>query len=261
MKLIPFRFLSTIQIIVLAFSFFFVSQVVWAGQLPSVFRGVVVVDSSLGVKVVSVEEASQAYLADLRPEDLIVRVNESDVRSIDEFAAVSMGLKGKAVSAVLLVFRNGTPRNLTLHLYSYPVLDAWGIEFVPDYDFHFVEPQVGYDYWFRLGRGFEGADKLQEALKGYLNGLHNLPQDLNLGLRASLLWSRLGQEQLRNNKAAEGLSSLRNSVVMMQKLFDYPLNDEQLQAIKEQLQSTVQGMRTYLKDRRLSSILPNYSYG
>ena len=42
---------------------------------PSLFRGVVVADSQVGIRVVRVEDASQAHLADLRPEDIIVRVN------------------------------------------------------------------------------------------------------------------------------------------------------------------------------------------
>ena len=37
------------------------------GQLPSLFRGVVVAEGPVGVRVVRVEETSQAYLADLRP--------------------------------------------------------------------------------------------------------------------------------------------------------------------------------------------------
>ena len=87
-----------------------------AAQLPSLFRGVVVADSPLGVRVVSVEEGSQASLADLRPEDIIVRVEAREVHSIDEFAALSATLKGHAASATVLVFRNGAPRELTLRL-------------------------------------------------------------------------------------------------------------------------------------------------
>lgn len=218
------------------------SAAVWAGELPSLFRGVVVADSSLGVRVVSVEEQSQASYADLRPEDLIVRIDDSDVRSIDEFAEVSLALKGKSTYARVLVYRNGSPLTLPLHLYSYPLLNAWGIEFVPNDEFHFAEAAVGRDYWFRLGRGFQGANKPEEALDAYLNGLHNSPDDLDLGLRSALLLSELGQSQLRGNPS-EGLTSLRKSMMMMQKLFDYPLNNEQLRSIKEQLQATVQAIR------------------
>ena len=35
-------------------------------NLPSLFRGIVVADSSSGVRIVSVEDGSQAFLADLR---------------------------------------------------------------------------------------------------------------------------------------------------------------------------------------------------
>src|SRR3989338_1779375 len=78
-----------------------------ANQLPSLFRGVVVADSSLGVRVVSVEEASQAALSDLRPEDLIVRVDDTDVHTIDEFSTVSTAMKGRAISAAIVVVRAG----------------------------------------------------------------------------------------------------------------------------------------------------------
>jgi len=67
-----------------------------AGQRPSLFRGVVVADSPLGVRVVSVEDASQASQADLRPEDIIIRVDGADVGSIDAFAMFSEALKGRA---------------------------------------------------------------------------------------------------------------------------------------------------------------------
>lgn len=216
---------------------------IFAAQLPSLFRGVVVADSPLGVRVVSVEESSQASLADLRPEDLIVRVRNTDVRSIDEFAAVSTALKGRAISATVVVFRNGAPLALTLHLYSYPVLRGWGVEFLPDHNFRFAEPSVGRDYWFRLGRGFEEAGKPREALDAYLNGLHNVPTDMALGLKAALLFAKAGQEQLKAGSLADGLASLRNGTLMMQGLFDYPLSDEQLALIKEQLQATLKAMK------------------
>ena len=60
-----------------------------AEEQPSIFRGVVVANSDVGVRVVSVEAGTQAAMAGLQPEDLIVRINGDDVRSIDEFATRS----------------------------------------------------------------------------------------------------------------------------------------------------------------------------
>ncbi|MBI4341121.1 MAG: PDZ domain-containing protein [Candidatus Omnitrophica bacterium] len=216
---------------------------VFAAELPSLFRGVVVTDSPLGVRVVSVEEATQAALADLRPEDLIVRIQEDDVRTIEEFAAVSTVMKGKTKAATLVIFRNGAPRTLTLHLYSYPLLREWGVQFLPNYDFRFAEPEVGRDYWFRLGRGFEQAGKPAEALDAYLNALHNLPVDAEMGLKAALLFARQGQSQMRSRQLVPALASLRDGITMMEHLFDYPLTEVQLRLIKTQLQETLHAIK------------------
>ncbi len=214
-----------------------------AAQLPSLFRGVVVADSPLGVRVVSVEESTQAALADLRPEDLIVRIQETEVHTIDEFATVSTAMKGQTKAATLVIVRNGVPLTLTLHLYSYPILREWGIWFLPNYDFRFAEPAVGRDYWFRLGRGFEEAGKDSDALDAYLNGLHNMPMDIELGLKAAVLFASQGQAHIRSHTLVKGLASLHDGMVMMQHLFDSPLTDDQLRLIKTQLQATLQAIK------------------
>jgi len=212
-------------------------------QRPSLFRGVVVADSPFGVRVISVEEASQAHLADLRPEDIIVRVHGTDVRSIDEFAALSTALKDRAVSTTVLVFRNGTPRELVVHLYSYPVLREWGLEFVPDLDLRFAQAETGLEYWVRLGRGFEEAGKPAEALNAYLNGLHNVPTDTPTALTVSRLFSQVSQRHLAAGSLVEGIADLRRALLMLERLFDRPLTDEQLDAVRRQLHETLQALR------------------
>ena len=215
----------------------------WAGQAPSFFRGVVVADSPLGVRVVSVEEFSQAAQADLRPEDIIARVQDQEIHSIDNFGAISNALKGRALSATLVVFRNGTPREVTLHLYSYPVQRAWNVEFIPDHDVRFAQPQTGLAYWSRLGRGFEEARKDAEALNAYLNGLHNVPEDLPTALKAVELMSRLGQQHLTVGRLTEGVTSLSRALAMMDRLFEHPLTDEQLTRVRDQLRATVEALK------------------
>jgi len=215
----------------------------FGAQRPSLFRGVVVADSPLGVRVVSVEESSQASLADLRPDDVIIRIHGQEVHSLDEFATLSTALKGRTVEADVLVFRNGNPHELLLHLYSYPILREWGVEFVPDHDVRFAEPRVGLDYWRRLGRGFEQAGKPAEALDAYLNGLHNVPTDAATALTVSRLFSTVSQQRLKDGALAEGIASLNNAVLVMRKLFDYPLSSEELQAIKQQLEETLRTLR------------------
>jgi len=64
---------------------------------------VVVADSGLGVRVVSVEEGSQPHQADLRAEDVIVQVDGREVHSIDEFAILSRAMKGRATRATVRV--------------------------------------------------------------------------------------------------------------------------------------------------------------
>ena len=218
-------------------------QPVLASTLPSLFRGVVVANSPLGVRVVSVEGVSQAFLADLRPEDIIVRVQNAEIRSIDEFAALSNALKGRVVTVRILVFRNGAPHELALHLYSYPILREWGIEFVPEHDLRFAESQIGLDYWLRLGRGFEEAGKPAEALNAYLNGLHNVPTDVSTAIKVAALFSREGHERLHEDRLPEGIALLRQALLIMQKLFDYQLTEDQLRTVRDQLQGTLQALR------------------
>jgi len=219
-----------------------------AEQWPSLFRGVIVADSSVGVRVVSVEETSQAFQADLRPEDVIVSVDGREVHSIDEFATVSTALKGRAVLATVLVFRRGAPREIRVHLYSYPVLQMWGLEFIPEHDIRFAEPRNGLEYWTRLGRGFEEAGKPTDALNAYLNGLHNVPDDSATALRVAELFASQGQEHLRTRRLVEGLASLRQAVVVFEKLFDYPMTDDELQRINHQLEETLQALRAVKPD-------------
>lgn len=229
------------------------SSIAVAAQWPSVFRGVVVAGSLLGVRVVSVEEASQAYLADLRPEDLIIQIQSQAVHSIDEFATRSNQLKAeRAIEVTVLVFRNGLPRELHLHLFSYPILGEWGITFIPDVDLRFGEPRTGLDYWRRLGRGFEEAGKAQEALNAYLNGLHNVPTDAATALKVTELLSRASQQRLSGGALGEGIASLRQAVHMMERLFDYPLTDEQLGTVKRQLEETLRALRLFSASQRIS---------
>ncbi|MBI1992166.1 MAG: PDZ domain-containing protein [Candidatus Omnitrophica bacterium] len=216
-----------------------------ATQWPSLFRGVVVADSQLGVRVVSVEESSQAYLADLRPEDLIISVQGQELHSIDEFARRSNELKGRATTATVLVFRNGIPRELRVHLFSYPILDAWGVEFIPDFDIRFADPKIGLEYWRRLGRGFEEAGKPAEALQAYLNGLHNVPQETGVALKVAELFLRASQQRLQEGALADAVASLRQALSMLEKLFDEPLTEEELQRIRTRLQATLQALRAF----------------
>ena len=214
-----------------------------AAQLPSLFRGVAVADSPLGVRIVSVEETSQAYMADLRPEDIIVRIQGAEVRSIDEFAVVSNMLKGRAVSTTLLIFRGGSPREVVLHLYSYPVLKRWGVAFVPDHDLRFAQTQTGLEYWVRLGRGFEEAGKPAEALDAYLNALHNVPDDLAAAFKASELLSQVSRQRLADGSLEAGIAALRDALLMLERLFNEPLTDAQLQTVRAELRDTLEALR------------------
>jgi len=221
-----------------------------AAQLPSLFRGVVVADpaeggsgSPLGIRVVSVEEASQAYLADLRPEDIIVQINDAPIRSIDEFAVVSQTLKGHVIKAKALVLRNGQPRELLVHLYSYPLLRHWNLSFIPEHDVRFAEPRAGVSYWTNLGRGFETAGNLEQALNASLNALHNEPTNLDVALKTSeLLWG-IAQVRLEEHDVSEALMTIQQATVMLERLFEQPLNEAQLESVKVQLEDTLQALR------------------
>lgn len=214
-----------------------------AASWPSLFRGVVVTDSPIGVRVVSVEPGAQAYRADLRAEDVIVRVHGKEIRTIDEFAVLSKALKGQAAETRLLVFRNGAPKELRLHLYSYPVLDAWGIEAIPDDDIRFAEASRGLEYWSRMGRGFQEAGKPEGALNAYLNALHNVPSDVPAALAAATLFAELGRRHVAAEAWRPAFAALRQSVQILERLFNYPLTDEQLARVRDSLRETVDTVR------------------
>jgi len=218
--------------------------------LPSLFRGIVVADpadggtgSPRGVRVVSVEDTSQASLADLRPEDIIVRINDAPVTSIDEFAVTSRALQRSAIKATVLVLRNGQPRELLVHLYSYPILRQWSLSFVPEHDMRFAEPRAGVAYWARMGRGFETAGNLEQALNAYLNALHNDPTQVDVALKASELLWRLAQARLKDRRLPDALMAIQQGTVLLGRLFDHPLDDAQLQAVKSHLEDTLETLR------------------
>ena len=214
-----------------------------AVELPSLFRGVVVSDSQIGVRVVSVDEASQARRADLRPEDIIVQIHGEEIHTIDEFAAVSLALKSRTPSTTILIFRNGKPLELTLHLYSYPVFEAWGVEFIPNDDVRFAQPEAGRDYWNRLGRAYADVGRPADALDAYLNALHNVPDDVPAATQVARLYWELGQQHVQAHRTREGLQAFEQALAMMQRLIDRPLTEEQLQVLRTQLQQTIQALR------------------
>jgi len=218
---------------------------VHAGQLPSLFRGVVVADGAHGVRVVSVEDTSQAFFADLRPEDIIFQVNGTDIRTIDEFATLSSALKGTAMTAQVLILRHGEPRQLTIHLYSYPVLRQWDLTFVPDDDLRFADGRAGLLYWLRMARGYEEIDDLEAALNAYLNGLHNEPTFLEAAVRVSELLWELAHQHLKARRMPEALEALAQQTRILTRLFEQPLTEEDLRHLKAQLERTIELIRRY----------------
>ena len=229
----------------LAVSFFILHvSLAFAAQLPSLFRGVVLANSELGVRVVSVEEDSQAALADLRPEDVIVQVDDTALKTIDEFAVLSHALKRRSTKATVVVLRNGQSRQLFVHLYSYPVLRQWGLTFVPDYDLRFVDAAAGLAYWTRMARGFDIAGQSDQALNAWLNALHHQPQDVEVAVHVVELLCRIAQAKLKARQLGEALIAIQEGTILLGKLFDQPLDTAKLQAIKSQLEATLHALQS-----------------
>lgn len=214
-----------------------------AEEWPSLFRGVAVADSAAGVRVVSVEPTAMAFHAQLRPEDVILQIDGHALRTIDEFAVLSKALRGRAVKTRLVILRNGQPRELVLHLYSYALLREWGLTFIPDHELRFVDPSAGRAYWANLGRGFREAGQSDQALHAYLNALHHAPSDLGLAMTVSHLLGALAGRHLEAARYAEALGALNQQVTILNKLFEHPLSTEQLQAVKQQLTLAVEGLK------------------
>ena len=215
---------------------------VFAAQLPSLFRGVVVADGPEGVRIVTVDESSQAAQADLRPEDILVQVDNTPVGTIDQFSAVSQSLRGRVVKANVVVLRNNQPHQVLLHLYSYPILRQWRLSFVPNDEFRFADSTAGVEYWSRMGRGFEEAGDADRALDAYLNALHYDPDRRELAVKVAQMFWRIGRQRLEQHKTAAALRAIDQGTMLLQRLFEQPLGDAQLQAIKTELEQTVRTM-------------------
>ncbi|PIQ83848.1 MAG: hypothetical protein COV75_05150 [Candidatus Omnitrophica bacterium CG11_big_fil_rev_8_21_14_0_20_63_9] len=209
----------------------------------------VVADSPLGVRIVSVDNGSQAQLAGLRPEDIIVRIHDEEVHSIDEFAQRSQALKGHVISAAVVVFRNGSPKEVTVHLYSYPILRAWAVTVLPDHDVRFAEAKTGLEYWTRLGRGFASADKFEEALQAYFNALHNMPTETPVAVKACALLLTVSRQRLSAGNGIGGIEALGQATTMMERLFDLPLTDEELRELKDRLAEALKALREFSSRR------------
>ena len=219
------------------------TPLVCAESLPSLFRGIIVANGPLGVRVVSVEEQSQASLSDLRPEDVIVQVNGETVKTIDDFAVLSQHLTGRSTRAAVLVLRNGEPQELLVHLYSVPILRQWGLSFVPEHDLRFVAPSAAVAYWMRLSRGFQDAKDLERALNAVLNALHHDAGNLELALKASdVLWA-IARQRLTARRIPQAFTSIQHATTLLQHLFHHPLTEAQLEAVRAQLQETLAVLR------------------
>ena len=72
-----------------------------------------------------------------------------------------------------------------------------------------------------------------------------MPADSATALKAAELFSSLGQEHLAQRRLAEGIASLRQAILVFEKLFDYPMTDDELQRIKHQLEETLHALRRH----------------
>ena len=103
-----------------------------------------------------------------------------------------------------------------------------------------------------MGKGFEEAGKPADALDAYLNGLHNVPDDVPTALRVSELLVRMSRERLSSGDLAEGTAQLNRALKVMTGLFARPLSTEQLEAVKRQLTEALRSLKeasTALKTR------------
>ena len=66
---------------------------------------------------------------------------------------------------------------------------------------------------------------------------------MTVAVKTAELFSRVGQASFQSGERVEGFAALRKSLLIMQKLFDYPLTDEQLRTIRDQLRGTLTALR------------------
>jgi tetratricopeptide (TPR) repeat protein len=184
-----------------------------------------------------------AAQAGIRPEDVILQIDEHTIKTIDGFAALSTALRGRVPTVRVVLLRNGQPREVALHIYSYPLLREWELTFVPDYELRFIDPSAGRSYWANLGRGFEEAGQADQALTAYLNALHHVPADAELAMKAANLYALIAHRHLDAGRIPEALGALGQQTTLLTHLFDRPLDAAQLQAVKAQLQQTLEGIR------------------
>ena len=213
-----------------------------ATRMPSLFRGVVVVDARPGARVVTVDEESAAYVSGLRPEDTITGVESAPVETIDDFASQSQRLAGHVPEASLTVLRAGQSVRLLVSLYSPRLIASWGERFVPNMDLRFRDANAGFGYWWSEAQRAARAQHTTQAIEAAETALHYQPERLETVLLLTAQWNALAQSRFAERRFDQGVAALQHAVNLYQRLLHRGVSEEHLGEIKRQLEQLVQAL-------------------
>ena len=98
----------------------------------SVLEGLEIVEGDNGaVEILSVAPGSPAAQAGLQPGDRIISIGKTKVKRLDDYIALSKGLKRSAAGIAIGYLRAGAAHTADLSIHSNPLREKWGIPVAP----------------------------------------------------------------------------------------------------------------------------------
>lgn len=133
----------------------------------SVLEGLEIIESDKGgVEVLSVAPGSPAAQSGLQPGDRITSIGKTKVKGLDDYVALSKGLKQSGAGVSIGYLREGAAGNADLSLHSNSLREKWGIPVAPWRESKGGGEAQGSEYWLdRAQRELRDIGKRAEAAR------------------------------------------------------------------------------------------------
>ena len=119
----------------------------------SVLEGLEIVEGDNGaVEILSVAPGSPAAQAGLQPGDRIISIGKTKVKRLDDYIALSKGLKRSAAGIAIGYLRAGAAHTADLSIHSNPLREKWGIPVAPWRESRASEEARGSGFWLDRAR-------------------------------------------------------------------------------------------------------------
>lgn len=119
----------------------------------SVLEGLEIVEGDNGVvEILSVAPGSPAAQAGLQAGDRITSIGKTKVTSLDDYIALSKGLRRSVAGIAIGYLRGGAARTADISLHSNPLREKWGIPVAPWRESRASEEAQGSGYWLDRAR-------------------------------------------------------------------------------------------------------------